>query len=274
MTVKEKKKTCFVITPIGASDDPIRRHIEGVINIAVKPALDGYTVNVAHAMQKPGSITKQVIQEILESDLIIANLTNNNPNVMYELAFSHSLGKPVIQIMEEGTKIPFDIVAERTFSYVYDPQGIQDLKNELVNCMAGIDFNDDRQGPIYDALKSINYRTKIIGEINSSNEEEDKDALGYIIDKLDELEAKVSERKLLKFTITFEKMLSQEDLNTITDILKTSKYAAYKVSYSENRRMISFMGYEVDKDEFIGIINYIKERVPDNSFRINYNPAY
>ena len=96
---KEQEKRCFIVTPIGSENDPIRRHIEGIFEAAIRPALeDKYKLIVAHKIYEPGSITKQVISEIYNAELVIANLTNRNPNVMYELAFRHSLGKPIIMI--------------------------------------------------------------------------------------------------------------------------------------------------------------------------------
>ena len=57
---------CFIITPIGDDSDPIRRHIEGIIDAAIRPALcDKYELVVAHKISEPGSITKQIIKEIL-----------------------------------------------------------------------------------------------------------------------------------------------------------------------------------------------------------------
>ncbi len=61
----EQKKTCFIITPIGDETEPIRRHIEGIIDTAIKPALGKkYDIIVAHEISEPRSITKQVINEI------------------------------------------------------------------------------------------------------------------------------------------------------------------------------------------------------------------
>ena len=60
------KDKCFIITPIGDDTDPIRRHIEGIIDAALRPALeDKYDLVVAHRISEPGSITKQIITEIL-----------------------------------------------------------------------------------------------------------------------------------------------------------------------------------------------------------------
>ena len=81
------KKRCFIITPIGNDNDSIRRHIDGIIDAAIKPALEpDYEVVAAHKITETGTITKQIIKEIYQDELAIANLTGNNPNVMYELA--------------------------------------------------------------------------------------------------------------------------------------------------------------------------------------------
>ena len=99
---------------IGNDFDPIRRHIEGIINAAIRPALcDKYELVVTHKISKLGSITKQIIKEIYSDKLAIANLTNENPNVMFKLAFRYSLGKPVIMLAEKGTPLPSDIIIER-----------------------------------------------------------------------------------------------------------------------------------------------------------------
>ena len=137
----EQEKKCFIITPIGSESDPIRRHIEGIIEAAIRPALgDKYELIVAHKIYEPGSITKQVISEIYNAELVIANLTNRNPNVMYELAFRHSLGKAAIMIAESGTNLPSDIIMERVIFYHNDAQGVLDLKEALVKAESEIDF--------------------------------------------------------------------------------------------------------------------------------------
>ena len=88
------RERCFVVTPISSEGGPIRRHIDGVIKAAIKPVLeaDGYQVIAAHTMSESGTIDKQIFKELYEDKLVIANLTQNNPNVMYELAARHCFG--------------------------------------------------------------------------------------------------------------------------------------------------------------------------------------
>ncbi|WP_315074107.1 hypothetical protein [uncultured Clostridium sp.] len=190
------KKNCFVITPIGENNSEIRRHIDGVINAAIRPALsENYEVRVAHEFTSPGSINKQVIVEIYNSDLVIANLTNLNPNVMYELAIRHALKKPVIMIMEEGNiKLPFDVVAERTIFYKNDFQGVLDLKNEIIKAeMALNDINISN--PIFDALNSFVADESLIKNIESKDKGQ-ADVLKTILNKINALEGSINNEKV------------------------------------------------------------------------------
>ena len=64
-------------------------------------------------MANSGLITKAIIEQIITADLVIADLTGNNPNVFYELAIRHSYRKPTIQIVKGEIDIPFDVANMR-----------------------------------------------------------------------------------------------------------------------------------------------------------------
>lgn len=204
--IKNKlEKTCFIITPIGGESEPIRRRIDGIIDTVIEPLINekGYELIVAHRINMTGSINKQVISSIYTSDLVIANLTNLNPNVMYELAFAHSIGKPTVTIAEAGTtKLPFDIATERTIFYRNDFMGVTELKRDICNIIDTIESNpntDDIDNPIYTWLDKSVYENKLVKAIESKNSKQDiveSDALKYIIDRLDRLESKFDSNKL------------------------------------------------------------------------------
>lgn len=186
------KDKCFIITPIGDDTDPIRRHIEGIIDAALRPALeDKYDLVVAHRISEPGSITKQIITEIYSAKLVVANLTNRNPNVMYELALRHSLGKPVIMIAEKGTPLPSDIVMERTIFYQNDARGVIELRESIAAAEKEIDY-DKTESPIYNVLHDVLKDRQIIefSESQSISQEDDGNAtvLKYILQKPTNLE--------------------------------------------------------------------------------------
>lgn len=179
-----EKKKCFVITPIGDETDPIRRHIEGIIDAAIIPALgEKYDIIVAHKISDPGTITKQIIKEIYNDDLVIANLTNRNPNVMYELAFRHTIGKPVIMISEKGTILPADVIMERTIFYQNDAKGVLELKSDLIKAEEKINF-DNKGGPIFDILGDISHDINVLKVTKGK----DAEPLEYILKRLDRIE--------------------------------------------------------------------------------------
>jgi nucleoside 2-deoxyribosyltransferase len=182
----DKKKYCFIVTPLGEEKSETRRRADGVIEAVLRPVLKSLEIEMItpHGISSPGSIPQQVIQNILNCELVIANLTELNPNVMYELAVRHAKGTPVICIAEYGTKLPFDISSERTIFYNNDMFGVEILKNELKK-MIEVALKDKTQdNPIYRADREFKLREAI-------KREGDND-FSYLLDKIDSLDNKVS----------------------------------------------------------------------------------
>lgn len=100
--------TCFVITPIKGEFTATRRATDGLTDTGITPALQelGMRMEVAHRISTTGSITSQVIEHLLDDDLVIANLTEVNANVMYELAIRHCSRRPVVSIALRRTDLP------------------------------------------------------------------------------------------------------------------------------------------------------------------------
>lgn len=216
MANAKDKKTCFVITPIGDNNSDIRRHIDGIIDQAIEPALgERYEIEVAHRKYEIGSINDRVIKSVIEADLVIANLTTTNPNVMYELAIRHSFGKPVIVIAEEGTKLPFDVVVENTIFYLNDPTGASDLKQKLIEYEKPIDLGKKEYGPIYKVINKI----PLYNEVESGKEVSNDKLLQYVIDRLDSLENNIN----LKMQTTSDKFLDQNKGRKISIIFDQDK---------------------------------------------------
>lgn len=151
-------KTCFIITPIGDDQSEIRREIDGINHIAIEPVLKdfGFKMVVSHLIFDSSSIKDEIIKHVYESDLVIANLTNLNPNVMYEVALRHSAGKSIIHIIRNDQKLPFDLQDHRTFSYTNDIKGVSELQDKLRKSIElAVDPKSKISNPIYNALQKI-----------------------------------------------------------------------------------------------------------------------
>lgn len=107
---------CFYITPIGDENSEQRKHSDLFLEAIVEPALKtlGLVVKRADQIDKPGTITKQIIEYIFKSKLVIADLSYHNPNVFYELALRHSFRLPTVQLIRKADRIPFDLNQTRT----------------------------------------------------------------------------------------------------------------------------------------------------------------
>lgn len=178
-------KTCFIITPIGDDSSAIRREIDGIIDEVITPMLDekGVEARVAHRMITSSLITSDVIREIYDATFCIANLTENNPNVMYELSFAHAIKKHVIHIVRKGSDIPFDLSQHRYIPYVNDIAGTKELRERLsVFVKEVLTPNSNVSNPIVEALKTWD-----VVEPNHTSISE-KDALVKILEQLDKQE--------------------------------------------------------------------------------------
>ena len=128
-------KNCFVISPIGEPDSETRKRSDQVLKFIIRPAVEscGYEATRADEMDKPGIITSQVIQRVVNDPLVVADLTEKNPNVFYELAVRHAIRKPLVQIIKKGERIPFDVAGTRTIQVDHqDLESVDAAKKEIV----------------------------------------------------------------------------------------------------------------------------------------------
>jgi hypothetical protein len=130
----DKERICFVIAPIGDEGSPTRERSDTVLNYVITPAVAacGYTPLRADKISESGMITSQIIQHLIEDPLVVADLTDHNPNVFYELAVRHAAKKPVVHIIEASQPKPFDVAGMRIIPLDYrDLPSANQCKEEI-----------------------------------------------------------------------------------------------------------------------------------------------
>jgi len=136
------KKTCFVISPIGEANSAIRQHADDFLELLVEQALSkfGFRIVRADKIPRASTITNDIIEHVQQADLCIVDLTFQNPNVFYECGRRHETGKPTIQLIMKGEKLPFDVAGIRTLEYdLTDPRTTHESIKQLTVFIEEID---------------------------------------------------------------------------------------------------------------------------------------
>lgn len=148
----ETQKECFIICPIGEDGSETRERSDKLLRHLFDPVAQkcGYQAVRADKISQPGIITRQIIDKLLESPLVIADLTDQNPNVLYELAIRHATGKPLVQIIKKGQSLPFDIAVTRVIRVDHqDLDSVDEAKIELEKQIRAVETNpSDYDNPI------------------------------------------------------------------------------------------------------------------------------
>ena len=116
------KPHAFVAMPFGTKPGPDGLPIDfnRVFAEYLGPALEaaGFEVFRADQEQRAGDIRTDMFQELLMADLVVADLTLDNPNVWYELGVRHALrARGVIRVQGPRPTQPFDIYTDRKLNY-------------------------------------------------------------------------------------------------------------------------------------------------------------
>lgn len=110
----------FVVMPFGEAWSDDTRHF-------IRDAVDGLGGELiairADEIAAPGKITQQIATELVNCDLIIADITGNNPNVAWELGFAFAHAKPcvILRRREPEHDTPFDLYDHRRIDYADPP---------------------------------------------------------------------------------------------------------------------------------------------------------
>lgn len=105
----------FMLSPFGEPFDSYYREV-------IQPELlrHGHEVFRANDSYTPGVILQDIFQEILDADVVLADITRENPNVFYELGIAHSYGKQVVMIAQSTANLPFDVSHMRVLRYHHE----------------------------------------------------------------------------------------------------------------------------------------------------------
>jgi hypothetical protein len=109
---KSKLDSCFVIMPFGGHWDEYYEQIyaPAIVDAGIQPVRADEDFGA-------GSVLKDIVEMLSECSVVLADITEVNRNVHYELGLAHALGKPTILVAPVDMKLFFDVGQERMLTY-------------------------------------------------------------------------------------------------------------------------------------------------------------
>jgi hypothetical protein len=86
----------------------------------------------------PGVIIHDIIEQLMQAQVVIAEITPSNPNVYFEVGYAFAWGKPVILLARKETELPFDVSGFRVLFYEDSIGGKNKLKEGLARHLRAI----------------------------------------------------------------------------------------------------------------------------------------
>ena len=201
---KDFMKTCFVVSPIGETDSEIRSNADKLFKYIISPVCEscGFEPVRVDQINDSDSITQTIIDKLLSSELVIADISGHNPNVFFEMGYRKCTDKPIIHLKKKGETIPFDVNTVRTFEYdLTDLDNVEETKKRLEQTIGTFSFEN---------------KTNALGQ-----DEENNNQLFFqsILTMLYQIQDSITELK---------EQINKKDTETIQAIMQTSLNNAQK----------------------------------------------
>jgi hypothetical protein len=163
----DERIRCFVIMPFsGTTAEHTEAYWTAHYENFLKPAIEENPVLEARRSQAlRGDILKEIISTLVVSPIVVADLTDANPNVYWELGVRQSFKHGTITIAEDGTRLPFDIGVKGTLFYhpknhLRMPEFRRIFAAALADCLSHPDRTDSHvletisgRGTIYELIR-------------------------------------------------------------------------------------------------------------------------
>lgn len=250
-TENEKEKFAFVLMPF----DP---EFDGIYADLIVPALEsaGYQVRRADSPIDQRNILKDIVRGIDHADLIVAELTSLNPNVLYELGIAHALLKPTVMLTQDIESVPFDLRSYRVMVYSTRYNEVKELQDHLYEIAQELKEGPiSFENPVTDFAPSLLGSRETIGrrpkpeeevEPAAIAEEEEPGMLDFVVeaersmeeiieytDKVNELTSSLSQ-KMTARTAEFESIKGRATPGSAARMHKVAKaVASDMIEYAE-----------------------------------------
>ena len=150
MTIEEKKK-CFVIMPFSqSSPEHTKEYWDNHYNNFLKPLIESASLEAYRSYPLRSAIVEQIVKDLITAPVVVADLTDANPNVYWELGVRQSFKYCTITIEQHGTELPFNIgrkgtlhyVSQQSTDYTENADFVTHFNEALIDCLNNPELPD------------------------------------------------------------------------------------------------------------------------------------
>ncbi len=195
-------KKCFIIMPFSKTTTKhTERYWTDHYQKILKPKIESVGgIRAERSKAIRGQIIKDIITDLIAADIVVADLTDANPNVFYELGIRQSFKHGTITIAEYGTKIPFDVKGKGVLFYhprdlIKNSEFESDFLQALKDCIENPNSSDSvvletisGRGSFYELVQGE--ETKRRGQAIVNEFTYNQDLLEYVFESAQKLNDK------------------------------------------------------------------------------------
>ena len=219
----------------------------------IRPTLEdaGYEVFRADDLQHQHAILKDIVTGLAKADLIVADLTDSNANVYYELGIAHGLRRPVILLTQDIDELPFDLQPYRVIPYSTHFAQISEARVKLKETAVGAREGRVAFGnPVSDFLPGPTIEKPTLSSSapttpapTSSDEEDEKGILDHFVQLGEALDTLTS---LLSTNNTETEGITAE-IQAAGELMKAASQSSTRDLARNQREVLSQLGDVLQK---------------------------
>lgn len=279
-------KSCFIIMPFSKtktkSGDLNYHELEFIYTNVIKRAVEElrddekpFFSSVTRYDSKVGSIISGIVNTLNDADLVIADLTGLNHNVMYELGVRHTLKRGTIIVTQDIDTLPSDLRDYFFIPYEYAQSTLEQndnyrrFRDKLHNAINELFSTKKHDSPV---LAYLNNRQKFWAEDEIKRVKENMVVFLYIVEQYEEIKglllAVTKEKHELKLRSQFIKFFSLID--SLTQAMVDLNISIQHVGLYENiiaaKQLINDIQKKIQYTDYLS--NYFNKFASDT--QINF----
>lgn len=244
-TKEKEQEKCFIIMPISDQGDYPEGHFTKVYEQIIKPAVidAGYIPYRVDENKICDAIINKIFDAIQECPMAICDLSNKNPNVLYELGLRQAYDKPVVLIQDEKTNKIFDVSGISTVFYK-STRLYEDVIEARENIKSAI--LSTKEGKVNSLVKIMKANIADFSEVEVSQD----DRLKVILDGIYEELRKINN-------------INNDDNISNNHLVKTyylKKEDIYQIDICDLERMFAMLRRDdvKDREKYISLIRRVE----------------